>query len=613
LWKNKGKEKEKTMKAFNSKFINILLCLSLLTILTGVQPVSAAETPAPVETVDMKPSLAPVMQVANTWSPLTGGGINNTIRAMAVIGDNLYVGGIFTQTADGSTTGLRNIARYNMKTKTWSSLAGLGLNGQVNTIVAAGTDLYVGGSFSESFHLDGKVTGLNSIARYDTLTNTWHPLTDNGLNGQVLTITATSTVLYVGGGFSQSHGGATSNLNHIARYGLASGVWSTLPNQGLNNSVSAFAIRGNTLYVGGSFIQTFDGSNTNLNRIAKYGLLSNSWSALPNNGLNGAVNALHSMGDYVFVGGLFTNNHAGTMDLNRIARYDPVANAWSALPKDGLNERVNSLASNGENLYVAGEFTSDMDGSLPNMGRVAKFDTITNEWSVLPNNGVDGNINVIAIARGGLYAGGLFGATGDSAVSMSRIGTYTLPRRVSMFKSQGTNDGWILESTETGGTGGTLNKGASTLKVGDDAANQQYRAVLSFNTTSLPDDATVTKVTLRLKLQGVTGEGNPVTMFGGFMVDIKKGNFGTSALQLTDFNAKGSKTLGAFKPTAVNKWYALNLTGGKAQVNKIDNTQIRLRFKTDDNNDFIANFLSLYSGNAANASKPQLIIEYYIP
>jgi hypothetical protein len=41
-------------------------------------------------------------------------------------------------------------------------------------------------------------------------------------------------------------------------------------------------------------------------------------------------------------------------------------------------------------------------------------------------------------------------------------------------------------------------------------------------------------------------------------------------------------------------------------------TQIRLRFKLDDNNNAVANFLKLYSGNAPAASRPQLIIEYNV-
>jgi hypothetical protein len=181
------------------------------------------------------------------------------------------------------------------------------------------------------------------------------------------------------------------------------------------------------------------------------------------------------------------------------------------------------------------------------------------------------------------------------------------------FPSNSAQDGWILESSETSNKGGTLNKGASTLNLGDDSANWQYRAVLSFSTLTLPVEAVITSVILWVRRQGVTGSGNPVSTFNGFMVDIKSGSFGTSALQKTDFQTAAGKTLGAFSPTLQSGWYALNLTGGKAQVNKAGLTQIRLRFKRDDNNNFTANVLKLYSGNAGASSKPQLIVEYYVP
>ncbi len=184
-------------------------------------------------------------------------------------------------------------------------------------------------------------------------------------------------------------------------------------------------------------------------------------------------------------------------------------------------------------------------------------------------------------------------------------------------KSQAATDGWILESTETSGLGGTMNSAATTFNLGDNAVRKQYRSILSFNTASLPDNAVITKVTLKLKKQGITGGGNPVTMFQGFMVDIKKGAFGTAPLALTDFKATASKTVGPQSPALNAGWYNLNLTPAKAYINKLATggglTQIRLRFKLDDNNNAIANILKIYSGNAGAANRPQLVIEYYTP
>jgi hypothetical protein len=181
-----------------------------------------------------------------------------------------------------------------------------------------------------------------------------------------------------------------------------------------------------------------------------------------------------------------------------------------------------------------------------------------------------------------------------------------------------TQDGWILESGETTNKGSTMNTSATTFYLGDNAQKKQYRSILSFSTNALPDNAVITKVTLKVRKQGVVGGGDPVNIFQGFMVDFKKGYFGPAAgLQVGDFQATANKSYGPFKPVLASGWYAINLTPAKAYINKLATnggvTQVRLRFKLDDNNNAVANDLSLYSGNAPAASRPQLIVEYYVP
>jgi hypothetical protein len=181
-----------------------------------------------------------------------------------------------------------------------------------------------------------------------------------------------------------------------------------------------------------------------------------------------------------------------------------------------------------------------------------------------------------------------------------------------------TQDGWILESSEISHTGSILNADATTIRLGDDVAKKQYRAILSFGTgAGLPDYATITSVTLKLKQQAIVGGGNPLAIFKGLMVDIKNGIFGTMALQASDFQAAASKSYGPFQPVLTGGWYSINLTAARGSINTLATssglTQIRLRFSLDDNDNAVANYLSLYSSNAPAASRPQLVITYYVP
>jgi len=192
------------------------------------------------------------------------------------------------------------------------------------------------------------------------------------------------------------------------------------------------------------------------------------------------------------------------------------------------------------------------------------------------------------------------------------------PLITKQFTSTGAQDGWILETTESSGVGGTLNSSDTTFYLGDSAAKQQYRGVLSFSTGSvLPDTAVITAVSLKVKESAVTAGGDPVAIFQGFMADVKNGFLGTSAaLQAGDFQSAASGTYGPFSPTPVSNVYTFDLSSAQAHINKLSAssglTQVRLRFKLDDNNDAFANYIALFSGNNS-ADKPTLIITYYVP
>jgi hypothetical protein len=270
-------------------------------------------------------------------------------------------------------------------------------------------------------------------------------------------------------------------------------------------------------------------------------------------------------------------------------------------------------------LYFSSDVGAHWQRAAGTLGRVGVTDV---DWA-----NADGRTIIYAAATGGVVS---IGGGSTSADRRGDVAGWTkvdpgVYRRVVLKKTKtlrsiASQDGWVREEG-WGGGGGTVNAGATTLRIGDDAERQQYRDVLSFATgAALPDHAVITRVQLRVRKQGVAGGGNPMSAFGGVRLDVKRGVFGTPALQSSDFQptiTTQDKYCGPFKPAAVHGWYSINLIGARKYVNmrsaSSGRTQIRLYFSRDDNNDNIANYLSLYSGNARSSLRPQLIVTYFVP
>ena len=194
--------------------------------------------------------------------------------------------------------------------------------------------------------------------------------------------------------------------------------------------------------------------------------------------------------------------------------------------------------------------------------------------------------------------------------------TVILDAKTLTMQSTAAYDGWILESTENSGAGGTLNTTATTFNLGDETADRQYRSILSFNTATLPNTAVITNVTLKIRKQGQVGT-NPFAILGGLKVDIRKPYFGTTVgLVVSDFKATpGKSAVGTFKSTPVSSWYSAVIgSTGFPYINKTGTTQFRLSFAKDDNDDMGADYMSFFSGNYTTVSaRPTLIITYYVP
>ncbi|MFL6192570.1 MAG: M14 family zinc carboxypeptidase, partial [Thermoanaerobaculia bacterium] len=178
-------------------------------------------------------------------------------------------------------------------------------------------------------------------------------------------------------------------------------------------------------------------------------------------------------------------------------------------------------------------------------------------------------------------------------------------------------DGWVLESGEATNAGGTLDAVANTtsaLRVGDDNKDKQYKAVVSFDTSSIPDGATILSATLRLRRGTLSGT-SPFSTHGTCWVDVQTEGFsGSTTLTAGDFQvtATAVQATSLTNASANGSWSEGSLNAsGLAAISKTGTTQLRVYFALDDNDDTGNDYIGYYSGdNTTSANRPQLVVTY---
>jgi hypothetical protein len=350
-----------------------------------------------------------------------------------------------------------------------------------------------------------------------------------------------------------------------------------------------------------------------------------------NSGTAILINSTFSGNSATYGGGFYLNNGAATLinntlsgnlapDGSGIYRNNGTLNLYNTIIANSFNGQdcVGSIASSANNLieatgsYACG-LTNGVNGNIigsdPNLG------SLTGSPAYFPLNA---GSSAIDTGSNAYCAAALVNNQSQNGVTRPQgshcdIGSYEAPVSLTV-KSNASNDGWILESSETSNTGGSLNSSAANLILGDDAADRQYRGILHFDTSALPDTAVVTNMTLKIKQQGNVVGVSPFS-FGSLYVDMRNPAFGNSILELVDFSFAAKKVKPAvFNPNPVSGWFSARFnTGGKLYVNRTGVTQLRLYFSVDDNNNNIADYIRFYSGNASAGDRPKLLITYYLP
>jgi hypothetical protein len=320
------------------------------------------------------------------------------VGSMAVSGNVLYLGGHLT--TDHSWTGRfpNDILALNLNdgSTAWQKW----VDGDIHSMALVNDQLYVGGAFS---NIDNGIMNTGSagnhlqrtnLAAIDIATRTvtdWKPFT----LASVHTLATAGSQMYIGGEPGLGLGGYRRNkAAAFDAFGGRLKEWNVAAT--VKGHIGSIAVTANSVFLGGDFMAGT--SVKNLMAVSKSDGSINPW----NLSSDSTVNALLARGNTVFAGGLFQS--VGSIARSNLAAVNSTTGkvtAWNP----GANGRVYALVGTDNTLYAGGSFTSIAGKPTKSL---AALDIATGHPRNF-NTTIDGGVNALAIADNGvLYIGGYF-------------------------------------------------------------------------------------------------------------------------------------------------------------------------------------------------------------
>jgi hypothetical protein len=188
-----------------------------------------------------------------TWDPnvanTLGGAHKPLINTLALAGPSLYVGGTFTSIGGQARRDIAKLSAVgngaadpawdpNPVSNTFSTFT------SVRALALAGQELYVGGEFTS---IGGQAR--NNLARLSTATGAADPNWAPSINAGPSVFLFSGTDVYLGGSFFTVNGQSRRGLAKLSSTGTLDPNW----NPNLDGSASALSTTGSELYVGGYF------------------------------------------------------------------------------------------------------------------------------------------------------------------------------------------------------------------------------------------------------------------------------------------------------------------------------------------------------------------------
>lgn len=289
-----------------------------------------------------------------SWNPIP----DSPVTALLVQNQTVYLGGTFLNMNGEERWRLAAVDRETGVLTPWNPR--LGTANLVDVLASSGGVIYVGGVFDLINAVVIPGTGLRgegrrNLAAVDTGTGLATPWNPNVLNGEVMTLSITGSVVYAGGSFDQVGvvGQDVVRLD-LAAFDQGSGVatpWNPTVRGIDGDVVSALDLSGNVVYVGGRFRQIGGQARDNLAALDIESGLATNW----NFPTNDAVSTFFDDGERLYIGGMFTT--IGGQSRGRLAAVDKTTRLLTSWNPNANGAVRTIVASNGK-VFVGGDFTT---------------------------------------------------------------------------------------------------------------------------------------------------------------------------------------------------------------------------------------------------------------
>jgi pyrimidine deaminase RibD-like protein len=352
------------------------------------------------------------------WDPQA----NGFVRTLAVYRGCVFAGGWFGQIGGQNRSHLAKLTGDTGLATTWIADA----NSEVASFAVSNDTLYVGGYFDvlAGVHrnfLAAVNAETGALLDFDP-EGVREPLSDfDALYSGVSALAIAGPSLFVGGHFVGMGGQSRIGMAEVNRVSGIATDWAPLLGPIYDGwptpSVRALVIGGGSLYVAGDF-STVD--SLDRGSVARFGLPGGALTAWDPRA-DAGVFALAAEEDRIFLGGGFTSlwswesrNGLAALDATtgQLLPWNPVSDAWT----------INSLAAGSGKVYVSGLF-STMGGQPRNcMAALDSATGLATAWDPNPNS----IALSMALADGSLYAGGYFtGFSGSAHSYAAKLDTVT--------------------------------------------------------------------------------------------------------------------------------------------------------------------------------------------